>query len=38
MLFKHFNFFHKNIMIGNPSPEEENIIKDIKNIFREKRN
>ena len=29
-----FYFFSQHIMVENPRPEEENIIKDIRNLFR----
>ena len=33
----YFNFFSQYTMMENPRPEEENIIKDIRNLFRLKK-
>ena len=33
-LYKKINFLSQHIMMENPKPEEENIIKDIRNPFR----
>ena len=44
MFFKEYNWFFlkkiilsQHIMIGNPSSEKENIIKDIRNVFKLKK-
>ena len=34
LFFKYICFFSQHIMMGNPKPEEENIIKDVRNLFR----
>ena len=38
LFFKKIIFFSKYIMMENPRPEKEKVIKDIRNLFRLKKN